>query len=251
MKMNPRRLAPFALVLAFAGCSDDPSTEPTGTTAPDPEEWTTLVRGTLFTDDMTEAQTFHDNLAAGGEPDAKAAGDFGHDAMLGTTLLGTSENGFLGLDRWRDSEAMSGFYASPAFADAFGMLFSGPPNVEMFEHRPGWHQWGDLTAGDAASEHYFVVVRGTLAEADPAAAQAQHDEVAGGGEETVRAAGDVAHVAYVGLEDERELLAIDVWTSRDAIEAVYSDPDFVAAFGSLFAAPPTVGVYASTEWHQW
>lgn len=109
----------------------------------------------------------------------------------------------------------------------------------------------DLTAGDASSEHLFVVVRGTLAEADPHAAQTQHDEVAAGGEEAVRAAGDVAHVVYVGLQDERELLAIDVWTSRDAIEAVYSDPNFVAAFGALFAAPPTVAVYASTDWHQW
>ena len=45
--------------------------------------------------------------------------------------------------------------------------------------------------------------------------------LASGGEEMVREAGDVAHVVGLGLEDPREFLAIDVWTSDDNIEAVY------------------------------
>ncbi len=60
-----------------------------------------------------------------------------------------------------------------------------------------------------------------------------------------------AHVVFTGVEDSQEFLAIDIWHDSSNIEAVYSDPDFQAAFGSLFDAPPAIGVYASTDWHQW
>jgi hypothetical protein len=42
-----------------------------------------------------------------------------------------------------------------------------------------------------------------------------------------------------------------VWGDSTNIEALYGDPDFIAAFGSLFSEAPTLGVYASTDWEQW
>lgn len=214
-------------------------------------EYVVLVRGELFTDDMQEAKGVHDALAAGGEEAAKAAGDFGHDALLGTALLGTAEDTFLGLDRWNDLDGMSSFYANPDFAAAFGMLFASPPTVETFAHQPSWHGWGDLTAGDTSNPYFFVVVRGRLAAADPDAAKSAHDAVASGGQAQAEAAGDVAHVVFTGLDDPRELLAIDIWRDTTNLEALYTNPDFVAAFGALFEEPPTLGVYQSTDWHQW
>jgi hypothetical protein len=67
----------------------------------------------------------------------------------------------------------------------------------------------------------------------------------------VRAAGDVAHVVYLGIQDEREFFAIDVWTSSTAIPSVYGDPGFQAAFQALFSAQPSLQVYRISDWHQW
>ncbi|MFK8004251.1 MAG: hypothetical protein AB8H86_32095 [Polyangiales bacterium] len=212
-------------------------------------EFAALVRGTLFTDDLTAAQELHDPLASGGEEAAMALGDFGHDVHLGTTLLGTTENAFAALDRWTNLEGAMMFYGNPAFMEQFGMLFAEPPALELFE-RAGWHEWGNMDVGDDIEPHYRVIVRGRL-RAPAADVQEDHDLVAMGGEAPAMAAGDMAHIVYLGVEDSREFLAFDIWNSDENIEAFYANPDFQAAFGALFESPPVVGVYASTDWHQW
>lgn len=216
----------------------------------DPGTYAALVRGSLFTDDLTMAQQTHDAVAMGGEEAAMAAGDFGHDALLGTTLLGTTENAFLGIDQWDNLLGAQTLYADPKFGEAFGMLFSEPPALELFELSETWHGWGDLEAGDAG-DHWFVVVRGHLAEEDLDDAQAMHDPLAMGGEEMAMMLGDVAHIVWHGTEDPRELLIVDIWTDDANIEAFYGNPDFQMAFGALFDAEPTVAVYGSTDWYQW
>ena len=177
-----------------------------------------LVRGTLFTTDLAAAKASHDAVSAGGEMQAKAAGDFGHDAMLGTTLLGSTQDAFLGIDRWDNLSNAQQFYQDPAIADAFGMLFAMPPTVEFFT-RVDWHGWGDLTSGDAFTPHWFVVVRGRLAESDSSAAQSAHDAIAAQGETPALAAGDVAHVVHLGAADPQEFFAVDVWEDDASLEA--------------------------------
>lgn len=194
-------------------------TEGEDTTTGDPIEvhWGALVLGTLFTDDLGMAEATHDAVAMGGQRVAMAAGDFGHDALLGTTLLGTTENQFLGTDQWDNLDGALAVYGDPEFQAAFAML-----------------------------------VRGRLADPDLEVMQAMHDAIAMGGEADAAALGDVAHVVWVGSpEDPQEFFAVDVWTDDTAIEAFYGDPMFQKAFGALFEAPPTVGIYASTDWHQW
>jgi len=209
-----------------------------------------LVRGELFTDDLMMAQGLHDMIAMGGEEAATALGDFGHDAKLGTTLLGGTENTFLGLDQWDNLAGAEMLYADPKFGEAFAMLFAEPPVLELFERQDDWHGWGDLESGDGG-DHWFVVVRGTLA-ADADESQELHDMVAAGGEADAMAAGDVAHVVWLGVHDsDDEFFAVDVWTDDTNIEAFYGNPKFQAAFGALFSAPPTVAVYRSTDWYQW
>ena len=214
------------------------------------QEAIVFVRGTLFTDDMAEAQAAHDAVASGGEAAAIAAGDIAHDTFLGVPLLGTTANQFQAFDRWANDENLDAFYADPNFQAAFGSLFSAPPQLESFAPADGWYGWGSLDAADATEPHYIVVVRGTLA-GTPEEVQAQHDPIASGGEAAASALGDVAHVAYLGREDDHEVLFVDVWTSDDAIEAFYGNPDFQAAFSTLFAAPPDVAVFESNDWHQW
>ncbi|MEM6994795.1 MAG: hypothetical protein AAF721_30050 [Myxococcota bacterium] len=226
--------------------------ETTGTTGGGVQnDWGALVLGTLFTDDLAMAQMTHDQVAMGGQKGAMMAGDYGHDAMLGTTLLMTTENQFLGIDQWDNLEGAMAVYGDPKFQAAFGMLFAEPPSLELFERREDWHGWGSLEAADGG-DRWFVVVRGTLAGDDIDASQTAHDMIAAGGEADAMAAGDVAHVVWVGTpEDPNQFFAVDVWTDDTNIETFYGNPDFQMAFGALFDAPPTIGVYASTDWHQW
>ena len=99
---------------------------------------------------------------------------------------------------------------------------------------------------DAAQATHDAVAAGGEAEA-----QAMHDAVAAGGEADALAAGDVAHVVLLALDDPQEYLAFDIWTDSTNIESFYSNPAFQQGVASLFEGPPTVGVYASTDWHQW
>jgi quinol monooxygenase YgiN len=218
--------------------------------SPDPE-FAVLVRGGLAGQVPVPATTYHDIVAGGGEAAARAAGDLSHDALLATALMGSPEGAFLGLDRWNDLDAMAAFYTNPEFAAAFAPLFAAPPAVEQFQ-AVDWFGWGDVTAGDAAESSFWVVVRGTLAGDDLDAAQAAHDALAEGGSAPAQAAGDVAHVVFLGLPGtaaEMEFLAIDVWTTSEGIEAFYAA--MPPEFGALFAAPPVVAVYESTALHQW
>lgn len=221
----------------------------TGTTE-DPGTYAALVRGPLFTDDLDEAQMLHDQIAGGGQRDVMAAGDFGHDALLGTTLLGSPMDAFLGLDQWDNLAGAQATYADPEFQAAFGMLFARMPTLELFQLSEDWHSWGELESADGG-DFWFVVVRGHLAEENLDDAQAAHDPLAAAGEADAMAAGDVSHLVWHGVEDEREVLLIDVWNDDTNIEAFYGNPDFQAAFGMLFDAQPTVAVYRSTDWVQW
>ncbi len=243
--MNARILtALFACSLTVTACGEE-AAETVEPEAPFPA-FATVVRGPLADD----AKAVHDMIAAGGEAAATEAGDLSHDALVSTALLGGEEGHFLGIDQWADAEAMGQFYSDPAFAEGLGAMFAGPPTVTTYARAADWHGWGELDSADDAGDYWFVVAAGTLAQpADEA--QALHDMLAAGGEGQAKEAGDVAHVVFLGLEDRQQFLAVDVWRSADAIEAFYGNPDFQMGFASLFAEPPSVTVYRSTDWHQW
>ena len=239
------------------GAADDAST--TDATADDtggePVVHGALVLGTLAESDLEAAKAMHDQIAMAGEDPAAALGDFGHDVLLGTSLLGTTQDQFLALDQWNGLDGALTLYGDPEFQAGFGMLFARPPSLQLFERREQWYGWGDLSAGDDAVEHWFVVVRGTLA-GDLDEARDAHDMLAMAGESDAKALGDVAHVVWLGSDaagtaGASEFFAVDVWVDDASIEAFYGNPDFQAAFGALFSTPPTVGVYRSTDWYQW
>jgi quinol monooxygenase YgiN len=209
------------------------------------------VEGQLFTADMDEAQAAHDMLAQAGQAPAQAAGDFAHDVHLGVDVIGTPVNQFSAFDRWTDATAMATFYADPMFQQAFGALFASPPVFEAFAYQPDWYGWGDLDATDTISPHYWAVVRGRLASADIAAMEATHDQIAQAGEAPAAALGDLGHVVFLSLEDPQEFLAIDLWDNPDGPVTLYTNPDFQAAFATLFESPPQLRIYGSTDWHQW
>ena len=63
-------------------------------------------------------------------------------------------------------------------------------------------------------------------------------------------AGNLAHVVFLGLEDRRRFLAVDIWGNSEIIEPFYTDPMFVMFFAPLFESV-TQPVYVSTDWYQW
>src|SRR5699024_5984951 len=133
---------------------------------------------------------------------------------------------------------------------AFGTLFAAPTAPVLYT-RTTWHQWGTLDSADSSEPRFFAVVRGTLASADAESMRSMHDAAAMGGQSNATAAGDVAHVVFLGADDPRQFLAIDVWTRSENIMAVYTNPDFMRGLAGLFSAPPSIGIYSSTSWHQW
>ena len=244
------------LVASAAGCSSSSSetstsaasSSSTGATA---HVYAALVRATLVdANDLAKAKATHDQIASGAEQSARAAGDIAHDALLGTTMLDSVPNEFLAIDRWNDEAAMKAFYADPNVQKGFAPLFAKPPTIEYFVQVPDWVSWGDMDSGDAFDPYFFHLALGTLADSDVEKSKAAHDKVATAGKQPSIDAGNVAHVVYLGTDDSRRFVAVDIWSKGDPIVPFYTSDEFKAAFAPLFSSV-TQPVYQSTDWHQW
>lgn len=252
------RLLPLVLLaIAIPGCGDDPATSPdagTADAAPDAAlpTYTARIRGPLADPDLAAARAYHDGVAMNGEAGAHQLGDFAHQVVLGTTDLGTTQDQFVAIDQWRSAEGASTLYNDPDFQAALGPLFAAPPEVELYERHTDWYGWGDLGAGRATGQPYWLAtIHGRLKQATVAENQAAHDAIAAGAEDQAHLAGDIAHVPHLGLTDDREFFNIDLWTDEAGMLAVYTDPAFQQAFLSLFESPPELYIYRSTDWYQW
>jgi hypothetical protein len=243
-----------ALLFIAAACGgstkpSDPASQPTppATGAP---TYTAYVRGELR-GDLTAARTTHDQIGKGGETAARGAGDLGHHVMLATGETGIPKDLFLALDEWTSLDTPRAFYADPKFQAGFSQLFAKPVAPELYKRQPDWHTWGDLKPPAGGGPYWVMIVKGHLAKATEAENQAAHDAVAGGFEKPARAAGDIAHVPHVGIDDPRMFFNVDISTNHEGMLATLSNPDFQKAFGALFDAPPEVHIYRSTDWYQW
>lgn len=245
-----RAITMTALALVMAACSDDDDDPGDGGDPAEPTEFAAVVRGTLAADDVEEAQQAHDPIAEGGEAAAREAGDIAHTVLLGTTLLDSIENEFMAIDRWTDRDAMEAFYADPEVQAGLGPVFAGAPTIEFFGLAEGWETWGDMRSGEAHDPYFVHLALGELADDDPVAAQAAHDQVAAGGKQPSIDAGNVAHVVYLGLDDPQRFVAFDIWGVGEPIEPFYTNPDFRAAFEPLFSSV-SEPVFESTDWYQW
>jgi quinol monooxygenase YgiN len=225
------------LVAALAACTDSPS-----------HEYVAVVRGTLFTTDMAAAQAKHDAIAQGGQADARKQGDHAHQVLLGVKVLDGTPNEFLAIDRWSDEAAMKAYYQS--FGQAAGALFASPPTVEFFALEPDWTHWGDMDSGNVYDPYYFHFALGELSQPTVAANRTAHNQVASGGKDPSIQAGNVAHVVYLGTEDQNRFLAVDIWKRDDVMQGFYTDPSFVQVFAPLFSSI-SQPVYQSTDWYQW
>jgi quinol monooxygenase YgiN len=239
----------FASCLALlAACGDN------GLPAPDagaPSTFAARIRGPLAAK-VTDSKAYHDQVAMQGEAQAHAAGDFAHHVGLGTADLGTTPDEFLAIDQWHDAATAAAFYADPNFQAAFSKLFAAAPQVQLFERHPDWASWGEMGSGRLSARPYWMVtVQGRLAQPALADNHAHHDTIASAGETMARAAGDLAHLPHLNPADDREFFNVDIWSNEQNMLATFTDPNFRAAFLSLFESPPDLRIYASTDWYQW
>jgi hypothetical protein len=243
----------LAALAACGGSSTpgaDTTTTPATQTAPASEvpTVTAYVHGELA--GGAQARDLHDQIAAGGEAPAAALGDRGHHVFLGTGDLGAPADEFLALDEWLTADGARSLYGDAKFQAGFSQLFTGPVVPELYQRHPDWVTWGDL-APPGDGPYWVMIVKGHLAKPTVAENRAAHDAVAGGFEQAARAAGDVAHVPHLAIDDDRVFFNVDVSTSYDGMLASLNNPEFQKAFGALFDAPPEVRIYRSTQWHQW
>ena len=236
----------WPLLFALAACTDDP--EP----AFEPTAFTARVRGPLAGPDLAAAKARHDGIAMGAHAQATAAGDFAHHVLLGTEHAGTPRDEFLAIDQWTSLDGANALYGDPDFQAAQGTLFTAPPNVQLFARRTDWHSWGEMGSGRTTGQPFwFAIVQGRLARDTVADNQLAHDEVAGGNEAIAAAAGDIAHLPHLAVDDPRVFFNVDIWSSEQGMLATFGNPDFQAQFQTLFESPPEVRIYRSTDWYQW
>ena len=233
-------LLAVSIPLLVACASDDPA-----------PGYTVQVRGSLAQSaDLAAARSSHDGAAQGAEAQARAGGDFAHHVLLGTAYAGTTADEFLAIDQWRgELPDVQGFYADPSFQAATAPLFSAPPSLRIYERREDWHSWG--AAGGHTGPYWFLIVEGRLAQDGVEANREAHDAVAAGFEAEANAAGDVAHLPHLAVDDPRAFFNIDAWSSEQGMLQTFANPDFQREFLGLFEGPPTVRIYRSTDWHQW
>src|SRR3970282_2445683 len=92
---------------------------------------------------------------------------------------------------------------------------------------------------------YVVVVRGRL-KGDRQQAQAVHDAMVGKISPQSRTMGSTGHQTYLRADDPKEFLAVDFWNNMEAIEKLYSDPNFAVEFGKLVDGQPEATIWANS-----
>ena len=90
-----------------------------------------FFRGTLA-DTVPASKAFSDPFFAGVQAQATAAGDTGHDALLGTTDLGTALDQFVGLDTWKSDANMDAVYGDPHVKEFAAHFYAAPPEFATF-----------------------------------------------------------------------------------------------------------------------
>jgi hypothetical protein len=94
------------------------------------------IRGTLKGPTTDDSRMYHNTLASGFEAQAMQAGDKCHHVWL--ELADMTQ--FQAVDLWDNLAGPQMVYGDPQFQTAFGMLFTGPPNVEPYYHTD-WAHW--------------------------------------------------------------------------------------------------------------
>jgi quinol monooxygenase YgiN len=93
--------------------------------------WFHLALGTLKETETARSQAAHDQVAAGGKQPSLDAGNVAHVVFLGLV----DKRRFVGVDIWKNGDAIEPFYSNPQFRAAFEGV------TEPVYRSTDWHQW--------------------------------------------------------------------------------------------------------------
>jgi hypothetical protein len=246
---SPAGTGPTGSDSGTSGSRKDSGTPEPGTEGGAGKPAAAFFRGPLARS-VAASEAFSNPFFEGVKAEAMGAGDDGHDALLGTTDLGTTLDQFVGLDTWSTDTHMDAVYSNPMVL-AFGKSFyAAPPEFVTF-YWTDFYQWGNTDSGDGSTPHYFVMIRGRYNDT-PDKIKPIHDPIAKGFQAQSKTAGEVAHIVFYGRTDPLEALIVDIWTSNTNIVEFYSNAELKSSLSSLFdATGPNYGVYSSTDWVTW
>ena len=93
------------------------------------------IRGRLR-DDPEAIRKIHDEVTAATKEMALRAGDLTHRMYRNPQ----DDREFLGIDEWKNAEAVQAFSANPQIQQFFGQMFEGTPEVTIWQVA-GWNEW--------------------------------------------------------------------------------------------------------------
>jgi len=214
------------------------------------------IRGTLAPSTLEAARAIHNETA--GAPEnaaaAQALGDLSHMVYVPLDQPQAGAGEFLILDLWNNLEGLNQFFANPQVQEQAGRIFSARDPV-VWAPADGFLSY-HFPAPYGKNERIVAVVRGMVR--SRAEAQAIHNAIVARQVNKARRAGDLSHQAYFRLAppdtpEALEFFAVDVWMSASGMGQYYQDPEFLAGFKDLFAAPPStsVWVHPAGDWVEW
>ncbi len=214
------------------------------------------IRGTLAPKTLESAREVH-NRTAGAPQNVAAArslSDLSHMVYVPITQNGGPAGEFLILDLWNNIEGLNQFFSNHQVQEQAGEIFSQRDPV-VWKPAEGFFSY-HFPAPYGRNERIVATVRGTVRSVEEA--RQVHNELVGSMVNTVRAAGDMTHDAYLRLSapgdpQALEFFAVDTWYDAEGMNKIYNDPAFMAGFSRLFAAPPTTGVWVhpAGNWVEW
>jgi len=212
------------------------------------EAFTALVRGPLKNDEAS-SKALHEMVVGEARQQAMQSGDVGHEPLLNKDTPQGAPLEFLAIDRWTTVEAFNAFVESPPVVDFIAKFYAAPPDVSVWQPRPGWTTWGSPADESPSAGGYVITLRGRYA-GDAASAMATHNGiVAGIPSPGAVALGNTAHLLFANPKDAGELLIIEVWTSQTAQEMTYAA--LGPAIAKLWNGMPAIARWRTTDWTRW
>jgi len=96
---------------------------------------------------------------------------------------------------------------------------------------------------------YIVTVRGNL-KGSHEQAHVAHDAIVSKISPMGRQMGNTSHETFLNVQNSNEFFAVDTWNNLEAIQKLYSDPNLMVEFATMFEGQPQVTVWSESGFMQ-
>ena len=220
------------------------------------EVYLLAIYGKLAPKTLEAARLVH-NRTAGDVQNVAAArslGDLSHMVYVPVDQPSPASGAFLILDQWNNLDGINQFFANHIVQEQAGEIFSerDPLVWKPADGLISYH----FPAPSGKKDRLVGVVRGVVH--SQAGALKVHNALVSASIGKARAAGNMSHESYFrlaapGSPETLEFFAVDVWYDAAGMAKHYADPDVMAGFMQMFAAPPMATVWTAPagEWVEW